>query len=466
MGELLDLVEAAVEHVRGLNRLLASMDALPPDELIAVAEHVAELGLLHGGTLVATARALEVRSEGVDAEHSVARRCGAGSSTELLARLTGRRHRGVRQLTRLAHLTATRPTLTGAEAPALFPTLGAALLAGTVSLDQADVIVDALLEPSGRAHPRDVEAAEVALVESAAGSRDGATPPISPELLAAQGRLWRDALDPDGAEPTFEEQHAARSFRLGQRDDGMWVGRLVCTPEQGESLRLVLDAHNAPRTAVRFRSAAENAEIAAATDDRTTAQRQCDALIGLVSRSAELHDSPRIGGDAPTLVVTVSPSDLQRASNDEPAVARLARHGDAVSTKVAARILCDGFVQAAFTDSKRHVLSLGRRTRLFTRAQRRAILVRDGGCTAPGCDKPPGFAETHHVIPWSHDGPTDTSNGIALCPFHHHEVHRGRLGITADMNGRWNVRSARPVRSRHGRGDGDDARLRDGAIVR
>jgi len=63
-----------------------------------------------------------------------------------------------------------------------------------------------------------------------------------------------------------------------------------------------------------------------------------------------------------------------------------------------------------------HVLSLGRTKRLATRAQRRALRVRDKAYASPGL-------LCHHALtpprpPWSHGGPTDLDNLILLCGRH------------------------------------------------
>ncbi|MFC5122210.1 hypothetical protein ACFPRL_01725 [Pseudoclavibacter helvolus] len=42
-------------------------------------------------------------------------------------------------------------------------------------------------------------------------------------------------------------------------------------------------------------------------------------------------------------------------------------------------------------------------------------------------------------MPWSEGGPTDVKDGILLCSFHHHEVHRSRLTLILGPDGRWRV---------------------------
>ncbi|MEO6505585.1 MAG: HNH endonuclease signature motif containing protein, partial [Terrimesophilobacter sp.] len=51
--------------------------------------------------------------------------------------------------------------------------------------------------------------------------------------------------------------------------------------------------------------------------------------------------------------------------------------------------------------------------------QRRAIILRDGQCCAPGCGMPGALCEIHHVEPAATCGATHTDNGMVLCWFHH-----------------------------------------------
>ncbi|NLT25293.1 MAG: DUF222 domain-containing protein [Microbacteriaceae bacterium] len=69
------------------------------------------------------------------------------------------------------------------------------------------------------------------------------------------------------------------------------------------------------------------------------------------------------------------------------------------------------------------ILDLGRTKRLFTKAQRLALVERDAGCAF--CGLPPGFAEAHHLVYWRHGGGTDLGNAVLLCTTCHHRVHDG-----------------------------------------
>jgi hypothetical protein len=78
--------------------------------------------------------------------------------------------------------------------------------------------------------------------------------------------------------------------------------------------------------------------------------------------------------------------------------------------------LCEGGTIGIIFNERGQVLDAGREQRLFTKTQRSALGVRDGGCRFPGCGKPPSWAEAHHVDYWVRDsGPTDIANGILLC---------------------------------------------------
>jgi hypothetical protein len=90
-------------------------------------------------------------------------------------------------------------------------------------------------------------------------------------------------------------------------------------------------------------------------------------------------------------------------------------------------------------------LALGRRRRLATKAQRRALLARDGGCARPGCTETRiERLHAHHLTPWRLGGRTDVSGMVLLCDVDHGLVHdedltvarRGRELVVHDRAGR------------------------------
>jgi hypothetical protein len=98
------------------------------------------------------------------------------------------------------------------------------------------------------------------------------------------------------------------------------------------------------------------------------------------------------------------------------------------------QIACDCGTVTHHHDPDGRPLTLGRKQRTWTIAQRRAITVRDNGhCRWPGCTNT--HVDIHHLRPWSHGGTTDTTNGILLCPGHHTRIHQG-FAATGQADGR------------------------------
>lgn len=93
------------------------------------------------------------------------------------------------------------------------------------------------------------------------------------------------------------------------------------------------------------------------------------------------------------------------------------------------RMMCNISVSPITLTGQRQVLSIGRKSRQFSEALRRAILARDRGCAVPGCHWPAAWCELHHIKYWSDDGETSTENGVMLCSHHHKAMHAKMLQI-------------------------------------
>jgi hypothetical protein len=112
--------------------------------------------------------------------------------------------------------------------------------------------------------------------------------------------------------------------------------------------------------------------------------------------------------------------------------------GVPVSGEALARMLCDCSISRVAMVGDDEIVNLGRTTYTPSRAQRRALAVRDGGCGFPGCDRQPSRCHAHHIQHWTKQGPTDLPNLVLLCSYHHHLVHEGGFGVArVDGELRW-----------------------------
>jgi hypothetical protein len=106
--------------------------------------------------------------------------------------------------------------------------------------------------------------------------------------------------------------------------------------------------------------------------------------------------------------------------------------GPVIASETARRLACDAIVETAVYDDCR-VLGVGRRTRLIPGWLRRQLWYRDGGCRFPGCDRR-GWVHGHHIQHWADGGPTDLTNLVLLCGYHHRFLHEHRWAIHGDPN--------------------------------
>ena len=111
-----------------------------------------------------------------------------------------------------------------------------------------------------------------------------------------------------------------------------------------------------------------------------------------------------------------------------PYQSEVINHGP-MHPKDAEILACNAELVGQIWDGPDTVLHQKRTQRLFTPAQRRAILARDRGCQAPGCTVPGVYSEIHHIKEWEHGGTTDEPNATTLCAHHHGAIHIGKWRI-------------------------------------
>ncbi len=87
--------------------------------------------------------------------------------------------------------------------------------------------------------------------------------------------------------------------------------------------------------------------------------------------------------------------------------------GTHLAPETVRRLCCDGSVIPVVLGSNGEVLDWGLEQRFFTDAQTKRLWLRDGGCTYPGCDAPPQWADAHHLVHWADLGPSDLDNAAS-----------------------------------------------------
>lgn len=165
-------------------------------------------------------------------------------------------------------------------------------------------------------------------------------------------------------------------------------------------------------------------------DDRTGGQRLVDGLHEACERLLAHGELPTSGSERPHLLVTV---DYDRLATGV-GVGTLA-DGSELPAATMRRLACDAAIIPAVLGTSGQVLDVGRAARTATGPQRRALVLRDGGCAFPGCDRPPGWSEAHHIQHWEELGPTDLGNMVLLCGHHHRVIHREDWEITPPKDG-------------------------------
>lgn len=301
---------------------------------------------------------------------------------------------------------ADRCTLSRGEAGALLRT--ARVVAS------APAIAAAVADGSLRVAKAEVLASVVTAKTAAAFVRDEQT------LLDAVGRLgvddtrkvarwWQRLADQDGTEPA----EFSPNLRCTTANDGTVHLAGVLDAEGGAIFRSMLE-HIADQL---WRAQRGDASTDARPAAHLSGQLRADAAVEMARRASAAD--PARSGARPLISVLIDLPTLEgRAGN--PATIE---NGGVITAEAARRLACDAEIARVLTNPDGSILELGRTARTASPDQWRLLRLRDRGCTWPGCDRPPGWCQAHHIVWWEHDGQTDIENLTLLCSHHHHQIH-------------------------------------------
>jgi hypothetical protein len=299
---------------------------------------------------------------------------------------------------------AVRLVKLAAAVDADLPVTGAALGDGAVNLEQVGVIARAVADLPAEHRAK----GERFLLEQAAV--------FGPKELEVLGRRLFEVIDPEQAAEREADQlaraeqraHEKRDFRLTDIGAGQIRLSGLLGSTDAAVVRSALDPLCAPHP----------------DDPRSPGQRRVDALVDVCRIAMSCGQLPDNGGEPPQVVITMDLDTMR----DGVGAATL-DDGSPVSPTAARRMACDAGVIPVVLGGAGQVLDLGRERRLFTGPLRRAIVIRDGGCTFPGCDRPPRWCSCHHIRHWIDGGKTCLDNAVLACGYHHRIIHQGQWQV-------------------------------------
>ena len=261
---------------------------------------------------------------------------------------------------------------------------------GRLSTDQAD-----RLFALARSVPESFPEAEEKLVEI-----------VEPLTFSETGRAleyWRQAVDGPG-ELSIEQQLLRRGLSASRSWNGMVRIDGWLTTTAGEAFLALLDAHMPPP---------------AEEDHRSPTQRRHDAFEDIVREQLDHGDNPINGGEKPHVQVLTDLDALKGIAGGTHETVG----GQVMDVESVRQLACDSSVSRVVLGPDSKVLNVGRKTRVWTAAQRRAVVARDRHCTADGCERPAQWCDVHHIIHWADGGDTSVENGRLLCRYHHTQQH-------------------------------------------
>lgn len=339
---------------------------------------------------------------------------GQPSTGALLRQVLGIGPGDARDRVRAARQVLPQDAISGGEIPPRLPGLGTALRGGEVGAEQVAIVVKTMSRIPTHVPAPVRDQAEATLV--------GHAREMDPTHLGRVADRLIDALDPDGDfEPPDPADRAELTVGARYARTGLTCIKGRLDDQTVAAFVAATDPHAKPRP-----------EVDGVKDRRSAATRLAQALGTVLDGYLAAADGPVQAGERPHVTMTVS----YDALTDRLGRATLDATGAAAGPALTRRLLCDCDVVPAVLGAAGEPLDIGRATRVWPAAIRRAITLRDRGCVFPGCDRPARWSELHHVWFWVDGVPTSVSNGCVVCGYHHTLIHRGDWAVRMAGDGR------------------------------
>ena len=249
-------------------------------------------------------------------------------------------------------------------------------------------------------------------------------------------RGYRTAMTADNALPPPE-----RSVRRRDLPGGMVKQEIVLSPDEAD---LVLGAIDRAREVGHAQSHADasaetpkrdgaHADVSAETSSADFPSR-ADGVVALAESYLAGKTAFGNGGERFQVMVHVDQEPLA----PDGVLAGTLDDGTRVSAETLRRVACDCGLVAVSGDGEK--LNIGHRSRSIPPAIRRALTLRDRGCSFPACTHN-RFLHAHHIRHWLHGGETSVDNLSLLCTHHHHLVHEGGWSVERTPDGELRFRA-------------------------
>jgi hypothetical protein len=409
---LLQRITALCEIADRIPGGIVGLTAAQDDDVVDLLESAQQVTLSAQGILAAAAGELARRSSG-SGDASLARRLGWKSAQGVIAAKAGLSFGEASRAVNVGEAIRPRVATSGEDLPADRPHIAAGVLAGELPLSIARLIDETIGKIAWHLLGDDVDTLERGLVAQFL------TGEYSVATFTAHCHEIIEQFDPVGAGARDKALQKKASIRETWLPDGMLRIVAELDPERAAFYRAALRARTNPR-----RQAKDGDGGSSSAKQAGPMESKLDAFTSIMRDSIKSDGGKQAGVDT-TILVRI---DLQALLSGIGS-ATIDGIGKPVSAATARRLAVEADIIPQVLGGTSQVLDQGESKRIFTKAQRYAILAAFIGCAFPKCDIPSSMVEFHHIGRWAsrhdHHSGTDLQNGIPLCGFHNRLMEEG-----------------------------------------